>query len=100
MSSDDQAALTKYGYAKMKQIDPYHPTVGAVNCDDIARFSDADGGSLLIDYNMQENYDTDIQTSHIGDGVPGSFSGDAKLMTHPLEFEPVINCPWGESNRE
>ena len=37
----------------MKEIDSYHPTVGAVNCDDMARFSDADGGQILIDYNMQ-----------------------------------------------
>ena len=49
---------------------------------------------------MQENYGTDLQTSHIGDGIPGSYSGDAKLKKHPLEFEPVINCPWGESNWE
>ena len=53
MSSSDQAALSKFGYAKMKEIDSYHPTVGAVNCDDMARFSDADGGQILIDYNMQ-----------------------------------------------
>ena len=37
----------------MKEIDSYHPTVGAVNCDDMAQFSDADGGQILIDYNMQ-----------------------------------------------
>ncbi len=55
MSSSDQAALSKFGYAKMKEIDSYHPTVGAVNCDDMARFSDADGGQILIDCKPQNH---------------------------------------------
>jgi hypothetical protein len=53
---------------------------------------------------MQENYGTDLQTSHIGDGQHGAdgryTGGDARMQAHPLEFEPVINCPWGESNYE
>jgi hypothetical protein len=31
MSGSDQAALAEYGYPKLKRIDPYHPTIGAVN---------------------------------------------------------------------
>jgi hypothetical protein len=125
LSAENQAALSSEGYPALKLADvsclqsselyplscsgkralptqPYHPTVGAVNCDDMARFSDAGGGTILIDYNMQENYGTDLQTSHIGDGLglSGSDPGDAKLKAFPLEWEPVINCPWGESNWE
>jgi hypothetical protein len=55
-----------------------------------ARFSDADGGSILVDYNMQENYGTDLQTSHIGDGSRGSdgryVGGDA--------VPSVVICRW------
>ena len=102
LGGPDQAALSTMGYSKLKEIDKHHPTVGAVNCDDMARFSDASGNSILIDYNMQENYGTDLQTSHIGDGLglSGADPGDAKLKAYPLDWEPVINCPWGESNWE
>ena len=86
--------MSNFGYPKLKSWDPYHPTVGAVNGGCASRFSDADGGSILVDYNMEENYGTDLAGgSHIGDGVPGSLSGDGSLRAHPLEFEPVINCP-------
>ena len=38
----------------------------------------------------QENYGTDLAGgAHIGNGIPGSFSGDGHMKKHPLEFEPV-----------
>jgi hypothetical protein len=104
LSDDQVAAQAKYGYPRIKQLDQFHPTIGAVNGGCAARFSDADGNQILVDYNMEENYGTDIQTGHIGSGqkdATGHYTGgDASLRAHPLEFEPVINCPWGESDWE
>lgn len=90
-------------YALFKQLDPYHPTFGAVNCDDSYAFSDgqpgtepvqADRTALVLPFNKQpalqlsldvpmlENYGTSI-ASHVNDGarVKGLFQ------------EPKVNCP-------
>jgi hypothetical protein len=55
----------------------------------------ADGGSILVDYNMQENYGTDLQTSHIGDGSHGSdgryVGGDAvTFMQSSVGYGPSL----------
>ena len=90
-------------YALFKQLDPYHPLFGAVNCDSGHAFSDGQPGSLpaqvertvqVLPYNKQpslqlsldipmlENYGTSI-ASHVSDGdkVKGLFQ------------EPKVNCP-------
>eukprot|EP01052_Picozoa_sp_SAG31_P022007 SAG31_NODE_1730_length_7424_cov_28.201911_7_plen_273_part_00 len=90
-------------YALFKQLDPYHPTFGAVNCDSGYSFSDGFPGTeptqvdrkvpvlpfnqqpalqLSLDVVMLENYGTSI-ASHVNDGakVKGLFQ------------EPIVNCP-------
>ena len=98
LSDSDVASQAKYGYKRLKSLDPYHPTIGAVNGGCSARFSDATtGGSekatVTVDYNMQENYGTDLQATdqHIGDGEKDAYGhyvgGDAFMRARPLEFE-------------
>ena len=38
---------------------------------------------------VRENYGTDPETGHIGDGTDDG-SGDAAMHTFPLDWEPVI----------
>ncbi len=36
LSDDQTTAQSKHGYPKLKLLDRYHPTIGAVNCNDMA----------------------------------------------------------------
>ena len=90
-------------YALFKVLDPYHPLMGAVNCDDGHAFSDGQPGTeptsvdrtvlvlpfnkqpalqLSLDVTMLENYGRSM-SSHVDDGerVKGQWQ------------EPKVNCP-------
>lgn len=90
-------------YALFKELDPFHPTFGAVNCDDGHAFSDGQPGTeptevdrtvpvlpfnkqpalqLSLDVPMLENYGTTI-ASHVHDGE----------RVKGLWQEPKVNCP-------
>jgi hypothetical protein len=90
-------------YALFKELDPYHPTFGAVNCDYGHSFSDGQPGTepsqvertmpvlpfnkqpalqLSLDVVMLENYGRSI-AGHVNDGE----------RVKGLWQEPTVNCP-------
>eukprot|EP01052_Picozoa_sp_SAG31_P003000 SAG31_NODE_110_length_24476_cov_9.909654_17_plen_897_part_00 len=116
---DDCCSSTKSAqaliYSFIKDIDPYHLTVGAVNCqagfmfrdypsEDVVTVSRSEVwmGSgqpalqLSLDVIMYENYESSL-TSHAGTGLfnnsfPGPALGGDGNLRFGLFQEPVVNC--------
>jgi hypothetical protein len=114
------------GYANLKKLDPYHPAFGALECPRSWEFLDGPGGrdgrpqgsgygtahehpwieadpnpTLRLDVVMHENYDVNF-AGHAGKGPRAPIEapeGDAPLRRYPTEYEPLINCPWGEGSQ-
>ena len=101
-------------YQLIKNIDPYHVTIGAVNCGDGWPFSDTspswltpDEGilsmrnipeavqpnlQLSLDVIMQENYNWRL-SSHEDNGTWSGGVANDGFYRHGIEFEPLVNCP-------
>ena len=100
-------------YQLFKELDPYHPTIGAVNCGNSWMFTDQapswlaseqDDGDrkiptatqptlqLSLDVVMQENYAGDVE-AHAGDGSWAGGVGSDGFYRHGATFEPIYNCP-------
>ena len=95
----------------LKTLDPYHPAIGALNCPRSWEFFDGPGGrssaagdqaaELALDVALIENYDLSFP-GHIGKGPRAPVeqaNGDAPLRYYPTEYEPLVNCPYGESTQ-
>jgi hypothetical protein len=98
-------------YKVLKTLDPFHPAIGALNCPRSWEFFDGPGGrsnaagdhaaELVFDVAMHENYDLSFP-GHIGKGPRAPIeqvNGDAPLRYYPTEYEPLVNCPYGESTQ-
>ena len=72
-------------YAALRELDPVHVTIGAVQSTDMWSFSDGPG-ALSIDVSMIENYDTDL--AHHATGA------DSALRRWPMDMSIVVNCVW------
>jgi len=105
-------------YILLKNLDPYHITIGATNCGDTWMYTDAAPSylppesnindrvlpemrqpalQLSLDIVMQENYDDNLK-DHAGDGTwPGGVSNDGKFR-HGMSFSPLLNCPSPDVN--
>ena len=109
-------SMMSQAYNIIKNMDPYHAVIGAINCGNTWMF--ADGTSYLqpeipvnsidqpngkqpqlqlsLDYMMQENYNTDLK-NHINIG--GTWEDDSNKnffdghFRHGVPFEVVVNSP-------
>ena len=101
-------------YQLIKNLDPYHVTVGAANCGDSWMFSDVTPSwltpeknilsmqnipeaiqpnlQLSLDVIMQENYNY-MLSIHDGNGTWKGGVGSDGFFRHGIEFEPLTNCP-------
>jgi hypothetical protein len=96
------------GYENLKSLDPWHPQFGAIQCPRAWMFLDGPGahggsiaGSLQLDVPMFENYDRSF-SGHAGQGPDARSqepSGDSPLRRYPVEYEPLVNCLWGEGTQ-
>lgn len=53
---------------------------------------------MIFDVAMHENYDVSF-AGHAGEGPRAPIEqaqGDLPLRNYPVEYEPLVNCPWGE----
>jgi hypothetical protein len=66
-------------YRELKQLDPYHFTTGALECDEMHAFVEP---HLSLDAPMRENYRPDL-AFHASDGVHGT-GGDGTDGTGTL----------------
>lgn len=108
---DDFMRNYSLDYALLKTFDPYHPAFGAIQCPRSWEFLDGPGGRgggspgplaggapLIFDVAMHENYDDNF-AGHAGEGPRAPIEqamGDMPLRNYPLEYEPLVNCGWGE----
>jgi hypothetical protein len=121
-STQIDVSMQAQAYNIIKNIDPYHATVGAVNCEDTWTFSDVPSYldseipknsktqpngkqpnlQLSLDYFMQENYDRPLlDHSNVGGGWAKSKDGSLAevsifkdgVFRHGVPFEVVVNCP-------
>ncbi|KAH8072684.1 hypothetical protein JL721_3327 [Aureococcus anophagefferens] len=112
-SNNHDVSLQAQVYAVMKDVDPYHPTIGASDCGNTWMFTDQapswlkseqdDGDRVLpvatqpalqlsLDVVMQENYGGTL-AAHAGTGAwAGGVGGDG-WFRNGAAFEPVYNCP-------
>jgi hypothetical protein len=82
-------------YNRLKQLDPYHIVIGAVESVDMFVF---EVGNVFVpeaslDVPMLENYvSTVVSNADLGPmyDQPGS---DGSLRSFPLDWQPMINCP-------
>eukprot|EP00747_Dinoflagellata_sp_TGD_P182663 gnl/TRDRNA2_/TRDRNA2_37003_c0_seq1.p1 gnl/TRDRNA2_/TRDRNA2_37003_c0~~gnl/TRDRNA2_/TRDRNA2_37003_c0_seq1.p1 ORF type:complete len:643 (-),score=59.77 gnl/TRDRNA2_/TRDRNA2_37003_c0_seq1:199-2127(-) len=89
-------------YRALKQLDPYHPVIGASDSAAVNAFTTENifvpGPSL--DVVMIENYVDGLEGNAYGGGVaaPGM---DGSFNAWPLTWEPVVNCAgnWLVANR-
>jgi hypothetical protein len=75
-------------YTALRELDPHHVTIGAVQSSDLWSFSDGPG-ALSIDVSMIENYDTNLKNHAEGH--------DGSLRRWPMDQSIVVNC--GTSTR-
>jgi len=47
---------------------------------------------------MIENYNIDLQAHAVAVAAGGSY--DQQLRQWPMQYEPLMNCPWAESSWE
>ena len=112
-SNAHDISLQAQVYQIIKDIDPFHVTIGAVNCGNSWMFTDqtpswlaseqSDGTPTLpvatqpalqlsLDVVMQENYDVTL-AHHAKFGTwAGGVSMDG-FYRHGVSFEPLLNCP-------
>eukprot|EP01043_Picozoa_sp_COSAG02_P009340 COSAG02_NODE_315_length_24910_cov_17.139978_12_plen_544_part_00 len=83
-------------YRELKQLDPYHFTTGALECDEMHAFVEP---HLSLDAPMRENYRPDL-AFHSSDGVHGrggdgadGTGSDGSMRMPPMSFVPMINLP-------
>lgn len=81
-------------YRALKDLDPYHPVIGAEESANAYTFTTANARipAPSLDLVMIENYvDSLSSNAHTGGvdspGMDGSFGG------WPLTWEPIVNCP-------
>jgi len=108
-------SLQSQVYQLLKNLDPYHVTIGAVNCGNSWMFTDETPSflapasqdnvrtlpeavqpklQLSLDVIMQENYDyTLLQHAGFGDWKTGTGVGSDGYYRHGITFEPLMNCP-------
>lgn len=101
-------------YQLIKNLDPYHITIGAVDCGNSWMFTDTTPSlltpepnvlsmknipeeiqpnlQLSLDLVMQENYAINL-TQHGGNGTWEGGVGNDGWFRHGVEFEPLVNCP-------
>ena len=114
-SNTPNISLQSQVYQLIKDLDPYHVTIGAVNCGNSWMFTDQTPSwltpetnvlsmrnipeatqpnlQLSLDVIMQENYATTLQ-QHSGDGTwDGTGVGSDGFYRHGVTFEPLTNCP-------
>ncbi|KAH8043400.1 ATPase [Aureococcus anophagefferens] len=117
-SNNHDVSLQAQVYAVMKDVDPYHPTIGASDCGNTWMFTDQapswlkseqdDGDRVLpvatqpalqlsLDVVMQENYGARSRARRTG-AWAGGVGGDG-WFRNGAAFEPVYNCP-GPSQAE
>jgi len=90
-------------YRALKQLDPYHPAIGAVESVNVNVFTTANVfiPAPSLDLVMVENYVQNLtQNAHRGSAMdPGS---DGTFSGWPLTWEPVVNCPgvWLNQDRK
>ena len=88
----------------LKSLDPFHPAFGAIQCPRSWEFLDGPGSrgdGPGFDVPMHENYDPSFP-GHAGQGPRAPIEqalGDMPLRSYPVEHEPIVNCPWGESTQ-
>eukprot|EP01045_Picozoa_sp_COSAG04_P010057 COSAG04_NODE_604_length_12166_cov_7.767465_8_plen_722_part_00 len=91
-------------YKILKSLDPFHPAFGAIQCPRSWEFLDGPGSrgdGPGFDVPMHENYDPSFP-GHAGQGPRAKIEqalGDMPLRSYPVEHEPIVNCPWGESTQ-
>ena len=105
-------SLQAQAYTLLKELDPYHVTMGAVNCGTSWQFTDTAPSylqaasstapmlaqavqpqlQLSLDVVMHENYHQALQY-HAGNGSWRGGAGTDGLYRHGVRFEPVVNCP-------
>lgn len=113
-SPQSDISLQSQVYQLIKDLDPYHVTIGAVDCGNSWMFTDTAPSwldpqknivsmrnipeatqpklQLSLDVVMQENYDLNL-TSHGGNGTWEGGVGSDGWFRHGVEFEPLVNCP-------
>ena len=117
-SNNANVSLQSQVYQLLKTLDPYHVTIGAVNCGNSWMFTDQtpsflppEGGDqilsmptipeqtqprlqLSLDVIMQENYATTlVQHGGFGDWKSNTGVGSDGFYRHGVSFEPLMNCP-------
>jgi len=111
--SFEMTSLQSQVYQLIKDLDPYHVTIGAVNCGDGWQFTDAAPSflasesnllteklpeakqpalQLSLDVVMHENYDTSL-VNHAGGDSWETGIGQDGFYRNGMGFSPVINCP-------
>lgn len=112
-SNNADISLQAQVYAILRDVDPYHVTIGAVNCGNTWMFTDAapswlaadqdDAATtigegtqpalqLSLDVVLQENYGGTLK-QHAAAGTWAGGVGADGWYRHGAEFEPVVNCP-------
>eukprot|EP01043_Picozoa_sp_COSAG02_P032908 COSAG02_NODE_2218_length_9474_cov_25.098453_3_plen_571_part_00 len=76
-------------YESLRDLDPHHVTIGAVQSSDLWSFSDGTG-ALSIDVSMIENYDTSL-----ADHANGH---DQSLRRWPMDTSIIVNCVWEQGS--
>ena len=78
-SMEFNTVLMWQAYRDIKFLDPYHVTIGAVDCGDTWMYSDgemgpgaSDTGRLSLDLPMIENYNTDLSAHATAIAAGGS----------------------------
>jgi hypothetical protein len=79
-SMEFNTVLMRQAYLDVKFLDPYHVTIGAIDCGDTWMFSDgemgpgvSDTGRLSLDLPMIENYNTDLRAHATAIAAGGSY---------------------------
>lgn len=106
-------SLQAQAYTLLKDLDPYHVTIGAVNCGNSWMFTDSAPSvlpsqtsitqralpqaqqpalQLSLDVVMQENYGVSLE-GHAADGSWAGGVGSDGFFRHGAAFEVVMNCP-------
>ena len=112
-SNNADVSLQAQVYQLLKNIDPYHVTIGAVNCGNSFMFTDQTPSWLVSEQNdhvrilpeakqpalqlsldvvMQENYGGSL-ASHSSSGTWASGVGSDGFFRHGVTFEHLVNCP-------
>jgi hypothetical protein len=112
-SNNVNISLQSQVYQLLKNIDPYHVTIGAVNCGNSWMFTDQTPSwlapeqddharslpearqpalQLSLDVVMQENYGGSLAV-HKSSGTWASGVGSDGFFRHGVTFEHLINCP-------